>query len=85
MRGLIRASRNDLLQERRKYGALGWNCAHAFNITDLEAGMMMAHILLRDSPAVIPWTALQQAITGLWCLRFPRVADMTHLTAACFI
>ena len=50
-----------LLQERRKYGALGWNCAHAFNVTDLEAGMMMAHILLRDSPDAVPWAALQQA------------------------
>ena len=49
-----------LLQERRKYGALGWNCTHTFNVTDLEAGMMMAHILLRGSPSVIPWAALQQ-------------------------
>ena len=23
--------------------------------------MMMAHILLRDSPAAVPWAALQQA------------------------
>ena len=30
--------------------------------------MMMAHILLRDSPAVIPWAALQQAHTGPLCL-----------------
>ena len=70
-----------LLQERRRYGALGWNCAHAFNITDLEAGMIMAHILLRDSPAVIPWTALQQAITRFGA----SVAYTLCLTAACFI
>ena len=50
-----------LLQERRKYGALGWNCAHGFTVTDLEAGMMMAHILLRDSPDAVPWAALEQA------------------------
>ena len=77
---------NVLLQERRKYGALGWNCAHAFNITDLEAGMMMAHILLRDSPAATPWTALQQAIMRLWCLTFDmfRMVQPPVLSTKCF-
>ncbi|KAK9840800.1 hypothetical protein WJX81_005500 [Elliptochloris bilobata] len=70
------------VQERRKYGALGWNCAHAFNITDLEAGMMMAHILLRDSPALIPWSALQQVLGAIvYGGRIIDAADMHVLMA----
>ena len=52
-----------MAQERRKYGALGWNVAPAFNASDLETAMVTLQVLLRDMPAaVIPYHALEHLI-----------------------
>ncbi|XP_051881424.1 dynein axonemal heavy chain 6-like [Pristis pectinata] len=48
---------NAVIQERNKYGALGWNLPYEFTSSDLEVAILNLEILLQDE-AVIPWTAL---------------------------
>ncbi|XP_078256078.1 dynein axonemal heavy chain 6-like [Rhinoraja longicauda] len=48
---------NAAIQERNKYGALGWNLPYTFTSSDLEVAILNMEILLQGE-AEIPWTAL---------------------------
>uniref|UniRef100_UPI00398EE57F dynein axonemal heavy chain 6-like isoform X2 n=1 Tax=Pristiophorus japonicus TaxID=55135 RepID=UPI00398EE57F len=53
---------NAVIQERNKYGALGWNIPYEFSSADLEVAILNLEMLLRHE-VDIPWTALRY-LTG---------------------
>lgn len=54
---------NIVIQERRKFGPLGWNVKYDFNNSDLECAMWTLHMFLEEQ-ADIPWPALLY-VTGI--------------------
>jgi len=46
-----------VIQERRKYGPLGWNIKYEFNDSDLKTSIAMLEVFLRDNED-IPWESL---------------------------
>ena len=51
-----------IIQERRKFGPLGWNIAYEFNDSDLETSIMTLFNFLEEG-SDIPWDALR-FVTG---------------------
>ncbi len=49
------------MQERRKFGPLGWNIRYEFNTSDLECSMMTMRMFLQEQE-LIPWPALEYVI-----------------------
>jgi len=50
-----------VIQERRKFGPLGWNIRYEFNNSDIECSMMTLKMFLEEQQ-VIPWQALSYVI-----------------------
>lgn len=50
-----------LIQERRKFGPLGWNVRYEFNSSDLEVSQSWLRMFLEEQP-VIPWESLRYVI-----------------------
>jgi len=51
-----------IIQERRKFGPLGWNIRYEFNDSDLDTSYTMLNLFL-DTPEEIPWEAIN-FVTG---------------------
>jgi dynein heavy chain len=47
-----------VVQERRKFGPLGWNILYEFNDSDLETSLVMLKLFLDEGDDSIPWEAL---------------------------
>jgi dynein heavy chain len=50
-----------VVQERRKFGPLGWNIRYEFNASDLECSSSTLRMFLTEQ-AQIPWDALEYVI-----------------------
>ncbi len=57
-----------VVQERRKYGSLGWNCAYDFNDSDLMVSRRLLSMYLTkahvNNDEVLPWDSLRYLIGG---------------------
>jgi len=51
-----------VIQERKKFGPLGWNVTYEFNDGDRECALNTMKMLCTDS--IVPWNALEY-ITGI--------------------
>ena len=52
----------DYMQERRKFGSMGWNNAYSFNQSDLECSMMGLATFLNEAEEQIPWSAIEYVL-----------------------
>ena len=50
------------MQERRKFGSMGWNNAYSFNQSDLECSMMGLATFLNEAEEQIPWSAIEYVL-----------------------
>eukprot|EP00761_Pharyngomonas_kirbyi_P008673 gb/GECH01008685.1/.p1 GENE.gb/GECH01008685.1/~~gb/GECH01008685.1/.p1 ORF type:complete len:4033 (+),score=845.30 gb/GECH01008685.1/:1-12099(+) len=50
-----------IIQERKKFGALGWNKKYEFNESDLEVSQMWLEIFLKEQDK-LPWDSLRYVI-----------------------
>ncbi|KAL7754338.1 hypothetical protein RI367_000319 [Sorochytrium milnesiophthora] len=54
---------NAIIQERKKFGPLGWNIMYDWSNSDLEVSLIMLRNFLEQSVTAIPWDALRY-LTG---------------------
>ena len=48
-----------MMQERRKFGSMGWNNVYSFNQSDLECSMMGLATFLNQAEEQVPWPAVE--------------------------
>ena len=63
-----------VIQERRKFGPLGWNVKYDFNNSDLDCALQTLRMFLQEQPE-IPWPALLY-VTGKKILTWMRAILM---------
>jgi len=51
-----------VVQERRKFGSIGWNIPYSFNQSDLECSMMGLASFLNEAEEQVPWPAMEYVL-----------------------
>merc|ERR1712072_1096203 len=65
---------NALILERRKFGAVGWNIAYEWMLSDLKAAMRQVKMYVEESTDGIPWETLNVSVCAV--TYGGRVTDM---------
>lgn len=50
------------MQERRKFGSMGWNSPYSFNQSDLECSILGLATFLNEAEEQVPWSALEYVL-----------------------
>jgi dynein heavy chain len=54
-----------IIQERKKFGPLGWNIKYEFNDSDLQVSLEMAKMYLNESSTGVPWETLTYMLSEI--------------------
>jgi len=56
---------HSVVQERKKFGPLGWNIKYEFNDADLRVSLEMVKMYLDESPEGVPWETLVYMVSEI--------------------
>jgi len=54
-----------IIQERKKFGPVGWNIKYEFNDSDLETSLEMVKMYLEESPMGVPWETVNYMLSEI--------------------
>jgi dynein heavy chain len=54
-----------IIQERKKFGPLGWNIKYEFNDSDLQVSLEMVKMYLNESSGAVPWETLSYMLSEI--------------------
>ena len=54
-----------IIQERKKFGPVGWNIKYEFNDSDLETSLEMVKMYLDESPSGVPWETVNYMLSEI--------------------
>jgi len=54
-----------IIQERKKFGPVGWNIKYEFNDSDLETSFEMVKMYLDESPSGVPWETVNYMLSEI--------------------
>lgn len=66
-----------VIQERKKFGPLGWNITYEFNNSDRECAMLNLQMFCVDGH--VPWDALEYITSELTLRELRMVAKICHI------
>jgi len=56
---------HSIIQERKKFGPVGWNIKYEFNDSDLETSLEMVKMYLDESPSGVPWETVNYMLSEI--------------------
>merc|ERR1711988_1370908 len=54
-----------IIQERKKFGPVGWNIKYEFNDSDLDCSLEMVRMYLDESPLGVPWETVNYMLSEI--------------------
>jgi len=54
-----------IIQERKKFGPVGWNIKYEFNDSDLETSLEMVKMYLDEAPGGVPWETVNYMLSEI--------------------
>jgi dynein heavy chain len=54
-----------IIQERKKFGPVGWNIKYEFNDSDLETSLEMVKMYFDESPSGVPWETVNYMLSEI--------------------
>lgn len=77
-----------VVQERRKYGKIGWNVPYDFNESDFQVCMDILKTYLtkatNNKETKLPWNSLKYLIGEVMCFHWPQDVSSLHCGGVVF-